>query len=198
MYSGADVVDTPIVMAATCALVDGVLTVGIAFVDAGTCSLGVAEFADDEQLCMLERVLVQLGARECVLPQDSATSKLDLEKLQRVLEACDVMVTRRPRGQFTAKDVADAASPLLVSGGMQHHEDVLERPLAGAALAAVISFSEVAGNVGNHGAHDDVSFYNSTASTWTLATPRTTWEAHAVTNTVKCCYHKPFESALNR
>ena len=23
---------------------------------------------------------------------------------------------------------------------------------------------------------DDVSFYNSTASTWTLATPRTTWE----------------------
>ena len=25
---------------------------------------------------------------------------------------------------------------------------------------------------------DDVSFYNSTASTWTLATPRTTWESH--------------------
>ena len=24
---------------------------------------------------------------------------------------------------------------------------------------------------------DDVSFYNSTASTWTLATPRTTWES---------------------
>ena len=26
-------------------------------------------------------------------------------------------------------------------------------------------------------AYDDVSFYNSTASTWTLATPRTTWES---------------------
>ena len=25
--------------------------------------------------------------------------------------------------------------------------------------------------------HDDVSFYNSTASSWTLATPRTTWES---------------------
>ena len=26
---------------------------------------------------------------------------------------------------------------------------------------------------------DDVSFYNSTASTWTLATPRTTWKSYA-------------------
>ena len=25
---------------------------------------------------------------------------------------------------------------------------------------------------------DDVSFYNSTASTWTLATPRTTWDVN--------------------
>ena len=29
---------------------------------------------------------------------------------------------------------------------------------------------------GVNGSDDDVSFYNSTASTWTLATPRTTWE----------------------
>ena len=28
------------------------------------------------------------------------------------------------------------------------------------------------------GNDDDVSFYNSTASTWTLATPRTTWESN--------------------
>ena len=28
-----------------------------------------------------------------------------------------------------------------------------------------------------HEDDDDVSFYNSTASTWTLATPRTTWES---------------------
>ena len=34
--------------------------------------------------------------------------------------------------------------------------------------------------IGNATVHDDddVSFYNSTASTWTLATPRTTWESY--------------------
>ena len=31
---------------------------------------------------------------------------------------------------------------------------------------------------------DDVSFYNSTASTWTLATPRTTWETDILVNPI--------------
>ncbi len=31
--------------------------------------MGVAQFVDDEALCALEAVLVQLGAREAVLPK---------------------------------------------------------------------------------------------------------------------------------
>ena len=41
----------------------------------------------------------------------------------------------------------------------------------------------------------DVSFYNSTASTWTLATPRTTWESLLIGNSLATpsttCYSKP-------
>ena len=39
-------------------------------------------------------------------------------------------------------------------------------------LHCCLAFSE---NV--HNDDDDVSFYNSTTSSWTLATPRTTWES---------------------
>ena len=62
-------VDTPVVMAVVSQIVDGSRCVGIAFVDAATRRLGAAQFEDDEQLCALERVFVQLGAKEVVIPQ---------------------------------------------------------------------------------------------------------------------------------
>lgn len=62
-------VDTPMVMAVTSQLVEGCRTVGIAYIDAACRRLGAAQFEDDEQLCALERVLVQLGAKEVVIPQ---------------------------------------------------------------------------------------------------------------------------------
>ena len=62
-------VDTPVVMSAVSQLVDGSRTVGIAYIDAATRRLGAAQFDDDEQMCALERVLVQLGAKEVVIPQ---------------------------------------------------------------------------------------------------------------------------------
>jgi DNA mismatch repair ATPase MutS len=61
--------DTAIVMAVASQMVQGTRMIGIAFVDAATRRLGAAEFSDDEQLCELDRVLVQLGAKEVVLPQ---------------------------------------------------------------------------------------------------------------------------------
>jgi DNA mismatch repair protein MSH2 len=64
--------DAPVVMAVALGCVDGVRTVGVAFADASARSLGACEFADDEHFCSLETVLVQLGAKECVLPKVSA------------------------------------------------------------------------------------------------------------------------------
>jgi DNA mismatch repair protein MSH2 len=62
-------VDSPIVMAVTSQLVAGCRVVGIAYIDAACRRLGAAQFEDDEQLCALERVLVQIGAKEVVIPQ---------------------------------------------------------------------------------------------------------------------------------
>lgn len=66
-------VDAPIIMSANSNIADGVRTIGIAYADvAGRC-IGVAQFDDSDQLCDFERVLIQLGVRECVLPQVPAS-----------------------------------------------------------------------------------------------------------------------------
>jgi len=43
--------------------------VGVAFLDAAARRAGACEFADDEHFCSLEAVLLQLGAKEVVLPK---------------------------------------------------------------------------------------------------------------------------------
>ena len=63
----------------------------------------------------------------------------------------------------------------------------------------------IVANTGSTG-DDDVSFYNITASTWTLATPRTTWESGdpgntgniGVTgNTGNICYDRPSHNKIS-
>lgn len=69
LFKSSDMLDAPIIMSAISQVTDGVRTVGIAYIDATSRRLGVTQFDDDDQLCALERILVQLGAKECVLPQ---------------------------------------------------------------------------------------------------------------------------------
>ncbi len=55
--------------AVSTALREGQREVGVAYADAVGRRLGVAQFVDDEAFCELEALLVQLGAKEAVLPK---------------------------------------------------------------------------------------------------------------------------------
>eukprot|EP00983_Pelagomonas_calceolata_P098782 1158386-Pelagomonas_calceolata.AAC.9 len=48
-------------------MVEGRPVVGAAYVDAASHQLGVSQLDDDEQLCALEAIIVQLGAKEAVV-----------------------------------------------------------------------------------------------------------------------------------
>lgn len=61
-------VDAPVVAAAFVALREGQRVVGVAVLDPSARRLSACEFADDDNFCGLEAVLVQAGAREVVLP----------------------------------------------------------------------------------------------------------------------------------
>eukprot|EP00892_Ulva_mutabilis_P008452 jgi/Ulvmu1/597/UM001_0605.1 len=144
-------VDAPITMSAISHIADGVRTIGIAFVDVAGRHIGVAQFDDSDQLCDLERVVIQLGVRECVLPQDSATSQTENAKLEQVFSDCSILVTRRPRAHFVAKDAESAVEVLVKGKSMVQHEHILERTHACAALGALIKFTEIGASADNHG-----------------------------------------------
>ena len=69
LYHNTDMADVPVVMAVFLQYVEGARTVGVAYCDATGRKLGACQFTDDEHFCNLETVLVQLGAKECVLPK---------------------------------------------------------------------------------------------------------------------------------
>lgn len=64
-----DMTDVPVAAALLLGYTEGARTVGIAFADAAGRRLGACEFADDEYFCSTEAVLLQLGAKEVVLPK---------------------------------------------------------------------------------------------------------------------------------
>jgi hypothetical protein len=84
--------------------------------------------------------------------QDSASTEAEMAKLEQLCTECDVMVTRRPKASFNAKDIQSSFETLLKNKSTLQHEHILERPLACSALAGVLKFAEIASDANNHGA----------------------------------------------
>ena len=81
--------DAPIVMAVALGYTDSQRSVGIAFANLTTRSLGCCEFADDEQFCSLEAVLLQVAAKEVVI------AKVSFEKFDRAFCISGVVMQQR-------------------------------------------------------------------------------------------------------
>jgi DNA mismatch repair protein MSH2 len=69
LFRNAEMADVPLAASVMLGYVEGVRTVGVAFADVAGRSMGACEFADDEYFCSTEAVLVQIGAKEVVLPK---------------------------------------------------------------------------------------------------------------------------------
>ena len=78
LFRNVDMTDVPVVAALLLGYSEGARTVGIAFADAAGRRLGACEFADDEYFCATEAVLLQLGAKEVVLPKVRCVSAVFL------------------------------------------------------------------------------------------------------------------------
>ena len=69
LFRNSEMTEVPVIMAVSISQVDGVRTLGMAFCAASSRMLGACEFVEDEHFCTLESVIVQLGAKEVVLPK---------------------------------------------------------------------------------------------------------------------------------
>jgi DNA mismatch repair protein MSH2 len=165
---GDDAPDAPLVVALALGAEDGARRVGLAFADAAARRLGACEFADDEHFGALEAALTQLGAREVVIsadllpdapgdaaamdaesagaaPRRAGPSPADRARLAAVVGRCCALCSARPRAAFSVKGLEDDLRRLLKGGAeaVESHRPVLEGPLAAAALAGALAFTEL-------------------------------------------------------
>ncbi|EGX96682.1 DNA mismatch repair protein MSH2 [Cordyceps militaris CM01] len=89
--------------------------VGVCFADASVRELGVSEFLDNDLYSNFEALLIQLGVRECLLPQDKSEKDKDpeLAKLRQILDSCGVAIAERPAADFGIRDIDQDLARLL-------------------------------------------------------------------------------------
>ncbi|KAI8110889.1 hypothetical protein M9434_004463 [Picochlorum sp. BPE23] len=152
-----DVEETPVVVGVTFGLVEGVRTVGLAYVDMMKHRMGACEFADDEHFCNLETALTQLGPKEAVVPFDLESkedeghvSRVDKSRLSHVLSQCGAFVARHgSKKTFSSANLVQDMSRLL-KGAVEMHRPVLDLKLGSSALAGVVQFAGILSDASGH------------------------------------------------
>ncbi|KAH6567900.1 hypothetical protein BASA62_005862 [Batrachochytrium salamandrivorans] len=112
LFVNAEVSSSPVILAVTVTTRGADKVIGVGYTDATTMrKLGVCEFVDNETFTNFESILVQLGVKECVVPDDS--QNYDLKKIKEIVSRCDVVVTERRRGDFSINDIHQDLGRLL-------------------------------------------------------------------------------------
>lgn len=60
-----------------------------------------------------QSLIIQLGARECLLPADDKNADYDLVKLKEVIDRCDCVISSVKRSDFTPKSIEQDVNRLL-------------------------------------------------------------------------------------
>lgn len=112
LFRYSDVSTTPIVLAIKLATKDDQKVVGAAYADATTMrKLGVAEFVDNDVYSNLESLIIQLSAKECVVPEDPGN--YELNKIKKLLNRLDIVITEKKKADFGIKDIEQDLNRLL-------------------------------------------------------------------------------------
>lgn len=99
--------------------------IGVAFIDPILKKLGVSEFVDSDAYTNFEALIVQVGAKECIISQsghestngNSAVSinTAEINRLRNIIEGCGALVTTVRSSEFSARDVELELSKVLDS-----------------------------------------------------------------------------------
>jgi DNA mismatch repair protein MSH2 len=127
--------------------------VGVCFADASVRELGVSEFLDNDLYSNFESLLIQVGAKECLIQFDKAERDKDpeLAKLRQIMDNCNVAISERPAGDFGIKDIEQDLVRLLKderSAAMLPQTDL---KLAMGSAAALIKYLSVLQDPSNFG-----------------------------------------------
>lgn len=90
-------------------------TIGVCFADATVQELGVSEFLDNDCFSNFETLLIQLGVKECLVPEQRGDKEKDpdMAKIRQIIDNCGVAMTERPSADFGTKDIEQDLARLL-------------------------------------------------------------------------------------
>ncbi|KNC76301.1 hypothetical protein SARC_11194 [Sphaeroforma arctica JP610] len=103
VFVGGDQSNSAVVVAVKLKMKDGIRTVGVAYGDATQRKLGTCEFLDNDQFSNLEALIVQLGAKECLLATEA--SNPDYVKMAKMIDRSGMMITIRNTTEFSVKNI---------------------------------------------------------------------------------------------
>ena len=125
--------------------------VGVCFADANVRELGVSEFLDNDLYSNFESLLIQLGAKECLIQADAQKKDPELAKLRAIADACGVAVSERSGGDFGTRDIEQDLTRLLRGEQSAATLAQTDLKLAMGSAAALIKYLGVLSDDSNFG-----------------------------------------------
>ncbi|PMB70335.1 DNA mismatch repair protein msh-2 [Beauveria bassiana] len=151
---GGQVESAPMIMAVKIsAKASEARAVGVCFADASVRELGVSEFLDNELYSNFEALLIQLGVRECLLPQDKSEKDKDpeLAKLRQIIDNCGVAIAERPANDFGIRDIDQDLARLLKDEKATGLLPQTDLKLAMGSASSLIKYLGILQDVSNFG-----------------------------------------------
>ncbi|OCF39837.1 DNA mismatch repair protein MSH2 [Kwoniella heveanensis CBS 569] len=163
LFSDRDILSNAVIMAIRIQAKEGGRNVGVAFVDTQERTIGVSEYAEDENFGNTESLLIQLGIKECLVQADDKRSDHELTKLKTLVERCGVIVTDRRAADFHAKNVEQDLNRLLDESHAGVALPEFDLKIAMSSLSALLIYLNLLSDVTLHGQyqlhHHDLSQY---------------------------------------
>ncbi|KAF1816152.1 DNA mismatch repair protein MSH2 [Eremomyces bilateralis CBS 781.70] len=125
--------------------------VGVCFADASVRELGVCEFLDNDLYSNLESLLIQLGARECLVQADAAGKNVDLAKIRAIVDNCGCALAERASSDFATRDIEQDLSRLLREERAAGVLPQMDLKLAMGSAAALLRYLGIMSDSSNFG-----------------------------------------------
>ncbi|PWN32325.1 putative DNA mismatch repair protein MSH2 [Meira miltonrushii] len=154
LFADADLDTSPIVVALRTRVQDGVKTVGAAFADASNRQLGVAEYAENDLFANTESLLIQIGAKECLIPADESCTDFDINKLKTVINRAGCVLTQCKRSDFQPKAIEQDVTRLLKEDLQSEQIPELNLKIAMGSMQALLSFLSLLNDDTNFGQYN--------------------------------------------
>ncbi|GAA5992261.1 hypothetical protein JCM10908_001845 [Rhodotorula pacifica] len=163
LFTNTDLLAAPVIVALKLQVKDNVKTVGIAFADTSMQEMGVSEYVDNELFSNTEALLIQLGAKECLVIDQDKALEYDLGKIKGLMERCGIVITERKKSEFASSSVEQDLNRLLRGSLQASTRPEFDHKVAMASVAALISYLSLLSDPSNFGVYTlrthDLSMY---------------------------------------